>query len=198
MTIKKQIPVKKKTTPKESKTIKTSRKEKVVIAPNVLSKDKDEKGRFLSGNELWKLWDGKNGKPRLFKSPIHLWEESMKYFEYCNKNPLIEIDFKGKDAERVELPRMRAFTWQGLELFLGIASLKDYKNKYAEYAQVIAHIGKIIYTQKLEGAAANLLNANIIARDLGLRDSTHMSVDDDRRIIAEAFPDILDSKKKID
>ena len=35
---------------------------------------------------------------------------------------------------------------------------------------VIDDIEKIIYRQKFEGAAAGLLNANIIARDLGLRD----------------------------
>ena len=59
-------------------------------------------------------------------------------------------------------------------IFLGIGDATWYRYKkekgYEEYWSIIAQVEKIIYTQKLTGAAANLLNANIIARDLGLKD----------------------------
>jgi hypothetical protein len=67
---------------------------------------------------------------------------------------------------------MRAFTWDGLELYLDIYSLRDYKTKpeYKDFSQVITRIEKIIFNQKFTGAASGFLNPNIIARDLGLTD----------------------------
>ena len=126
-----------------------------------------------SGNQFWKL-RSKNGRDKIFESPIHLWEAACEYFEWCEENPLLEIDFRGKDLERVELPKMRALTWEGLELFVDIHRLRDYKSnpKYVDFSPVIEQIEKIIYNQKFTGAAAGFLNANIIARDLGLSDKT--------------------------
>lgn len=126
-----------------------------------------------SGNQFWKL-RSKHGRDKIFESPIHLWEAACEYFEWCEENPLLEIDFRGKDLERVELPKMRALTWEGLELFVDIHRLRDYKSnpKYVDFSPVIEQIEKIIYNQKFTGAAAGFLNANIIARDLGLSDKT--------------------------
>lgn len=123
------------------------------------------------GNQFWKL-RSKHGRDKLFESPELLWEAAQEYFEWCEENPLIEIDFKGKDADRVELPKMRAFTWDGLELYLDIYSLRDYKTnpEYKDFSQVITRVEKIIRDQKFTGAAAGFLNPNIIARDLGLTD----------------------------
>lgn len=123
------------------------------------------------GNQFWKLRT-KHGRDKIFASPELLWEEACKYFNWCDDNPLMETDFRGKDADKVLIPKMRAYTWEGLELFLDIHSLRDYKNnpEYKDFSQVITRIDKIIYSQKFTGAAAGFLNANIIARDLGLRD----------------------------
>ncbi len=126
---------------------------------------------WLENNQFWKLRT-KHGKDKLFSSPDVLWQEALNYFNWCEENPLIEIDYKGKDADRVEIPKLRAFTWTGLEFFLGITSLRWYKTSdtHAEFKDVITRIEQVIYTQKLEGAAAGLLNPAIIARDLGLAD----------------------------
>ncbi len=123
------------------------------------------------GNKFW-LNRSKHGRDKLFSSPEILWKEACEYFEWCEANPLIEIDFKGKDADRVEIPRMRAFTWEGLEVFLDVYSLRDYKTNedYKDFSQVITRIERIIYSQKFSGAASGFFNATIIARDLGLRD----------------------------
>lgn len=125
------------------------------------------------GNQFWKL-RSKHGRDRLFESPEILWEAATEYFEWCEANPLIEIDFRGKDLEKVEIPKMRAFTWDGLELYLDVYSLRDYKTnpEYKDFSQVIARMEKTIRDQKFSGAAAGFLNANIIARDLGLTDKT--------------------------
>jgi len=124
-----------------------------------------------AGNQFWRQRT-KHGRDKLFSSPDVIWEEAVKYFDWCDNNPIEEIDFKGKDAERVVIPRLRAYTWSGLEIYLNVESLREYKSnpEYKDFSPVITRIGKIIYTQKFEGSAAGQLNPNIIARDLGLID----------------------------
>lgn len=128
------------------------------------------------GNRFWQL-RAKHGRDKLFSNPETLWQAAAEYFEWCECNPLIEVDFKGKDADKVEMPKMRAFTWEGLELYLDVFSLRDYKKNpdYKDFSQVITRIEKIIYNQKFTGAAAGFLNPNIIARDLGLKEKTENS-----------------------
>lgn len=139
-----------------------------------------------AGNQFWKL-RSKHGRDKIFTDPEILWEAACDYFEWCESNALIEIDFRGKDANEVELPKMRAFTWEGLELFLDIHSLRDYKTKenYKDFAQVITRIEKVIWNQKFTGAAAGFLNPNIIARDLGLADKKEV----DRKVTKVTFKD---------
>lgn len=138
-------------------------------------------------NSFWKL-RSKHGRDKLFSSPEVLWKAACAYFQWCEDNPLLEAEQAKGTAKPVfdektntttfppnfiQLPKMRAFTWEGLELYLNIYSLRDYKTNeaYKDFSQVIMRIEKIIYTQKFTGAAAGLLNPNIIARDLGLKDS---------------------------
>jgi len=134
-------------------------------------------------NQFWKLRE-KSGRDKIFETPEQLWEQSVEYFEWCDENPLIEIDYKGKDNEMVDYPRMRAYTWEGLELYLGISSLRHYKTNpnYKDFLQVITRIEKIIYTQKFEGAAAGMLNPNIIARDLGISDKQEQTIIEKKQI----------------
>lgn len=144
--------------------------------------------QFEKGNQFWKNRT-KHGRDKLFSSPDVIWEEACKYFEFCDENPLISVEYNGKDAIECEVPKMRAYTWSGLEHFLDIDSFREYKTNetYSEFSQVISRIEKIIYTQKFEGAAAGLLNANIISRDLGLSDKQ------EHKVHATALPAWMDS-----
>lgn len=147
-------------------------------------------------NQFWKQ-RSKHGRDKIFSKPEILWEEACKYFEWCDENPLgkveqarggkekkaLSVTDKGVKSENtglIELPLMRAYTWEGLELFLGIDSLRWYKTSDAhkDFLQIITKIGKIIYDQKFTGAAAGLLNPNIIARDLGLTDKKQVEIKD--------------------
>ena len=72
-------------------------------------------------------------------------------------------------------------TEMGFCLFAGIDenTFQRYKSHedYKDFWAVSATISKVIYVQKFEGAAADLLNANIISRDLGLKDNQHVEYD---------------------
>ena len=129
------------------------------------------------GNQFWKL-QSKHGRDKLFATPELMWEAACEYFEWCQKNPLIEVDYKGKDAVKVELPKMRAFTLHGLCNYIGCNTeyFRNFRNNLPKdeqaFRSVVTRITEVIYDQKFTGAAAGFLNANIIARDLGLADST--------------------------
>lgn len=128
-----------------------------------------------TGNQFWRLAD-QPGRPKTFETPADLWERSCEYFEWCDNNPLMSYEWNGKDPQKCELEKMRPYTWTGLEVYLN-ADLTRYRaNEHEEFVEIVTRIGKIIYTQKFEGAACGLLNPNIIARDLGLTDKQEQAV----------------------
>ena len=70
-------------------------------------------------------------------------------------------------------------TISGMCLFLDIceSTWKNYRDN-EDFLQVVTAVEKTIYDQKFSGAAADMLNSNIIARDLGLKDKKDLSSDD--------------------
>jgi hypothetical protein len=124
------------------------------------------------GNQFWKL-RLKHGTDFKIDTSSQLLHFFYEYAQWCIDNPLIEIDFKGKDAKEVEIPKMRPFTKDAFSLFCGLSGwevIDSYKKRDKDFFEVITRIEKAINIQKFEGAAAGLLNPNIIARDLGLVD----------------------------
>lgn len=130
-----------------------------------------------AGNEFWKL-RYKHGRDKAFSSPEKLWEAACEYFQWVNDNPLYEkkaFAFQG-DVVYATLPKMRAMSLSALCLYIGcnesyLRNFKNQKRKNSEdFSSVIEMIERTVYNQKFEGASADMLNANIIARDLGLID----------------------------
>lgn len=124
------------------------------------------------GNKFWLARSSHGANPK-FDSPETLWSACLEYFEWVENNPLLEM--KAFHASGVvvtkELPKMRAMTLSGLCNFLDICdnTWTNYKEKQ-DFLRVTKKVEQIIKDQKFSGAAADLLNANIIARDLGLVD----------------------------
>jgi len=122
-------------------------------------------------NSFWQQ-RSKHGRDKLFSSPKVLWEAASEYFIWCEQNPLTQQNWVGKDGDEVSKELMRPFTLSGLCVFLDCEeqTLKNYgtKEEYKDFFGVYTRIYQIIRTQKFEGAAVGLFNANIIARDLGL------------------------------
>ena len=135
------------------------------------------------GNQFWKMVDpNKWAKQKHFKSPQELWDKACEYFKWCDDNPLIIVDAaKGGDrfGEHVTIPTSRPYTIHKLCLYLGISmdTFSNYEKAegYEAYFGVTHAIKDIIYSQKFEGAAVGLFNANIIARDLGLTDKQEIT-----------------------
>ena len=140
--------------------------------------DEDKKEDKRIGNDFWKH-HSKHGRDKIFTTPEILWEAACEYFEWVKENPLMEVVIQS--GKEWNLPKMRAMTEGGLCIFLDVESrtFRNYCNKdnesYKAFFPVTSQIKEIIRTQKFEGASAGFLNANIIARDLGLTDKQEVT-----------------------
>ena len=131
--------------------------------------------QFQPGNQLWKL-RSKHGRDKLFATPELLWEAAVEYFNWCDENPVVKQDFVGKDGDQVERKLGRPYTQSGLCVYLDCSEqmFRD-ASKRDDFFEVCTRISQIIKTQKFDGAAVGIFNANIIARDLGLKDQTDVT-----------------------
>ena len=154
------------------------------------------------GNRFWEARSSHGRNPK-FESPEALWSACNEYFAWVEENPLYEVKafaFQGVVAQE-SIPKMRAMTISGLCLFLDIAesTWTAYRGK-EDFSWVTSRAEKFIYEQKFSGAAADLLNANIIARDLGLKDNSevdHKSTDGSMSPkVADLSDDDLEEKLK--
>lgn len=160
----------------------SARKPAATKTPNLPAKPatKDDDKRI--GNNFW-MNRAKHGRDKLFATPQLLWDAASEYFNYIKENPLYEtkvFQFQGTIVTK-EVPIMRAMTMRELCFYLNCNEtyFRQFKANLADdekdFSSVIEDIETIVYTQKFQGAAGNLLNANIIARDLGLTDKKDVS-----------------------
>lgn len=132
------------------------------------------------GNEFWKL-RSKHGRDKIFTTPELLWEAASEYFTWCQDNPIAAQQNLGtKNINTVNF--IRPFTKDGLCLFLDIDdqtfnNYRDGVNNDGDkgFLEVCRKIERVIRSQKFDGAAVGIFNAAIIARDLGLKESTEHS-----------------------
>jgi hypothetical protein len=132
-----------------------------------------------TGNEFWKA-RAKSGRGKKF-TVKSLAKAAEEYFQWVEEHPLQAVElskYKG-EADLIEVPKMRAMTIIGFCNFINIS--KDTWANYKaddEFKETCERIQSIIYQQKFEGAAADLLNASIIARELSLKEHTDHSSED--------------------
>lgn len=151
------------------------------------------------GNKFWKQ-RSTHGRPKIFATPEIMWQAACEYFEWCDNNPFLQAEQSRQQSKSnsvigqegiapnssiVELPRMRPYTLQGLCIYID-ANTK-YFNDFADglkgkddeiakgFSEIITRIRDVVYNQKFSGAASGFFNANIIARDLGLKDSSDVT-----------------------
>ena len=131
---------------------------------------------FEEGNQFWKL-RATHGREKILETPELLWEACVEYFEKTDSRKWWKTEFNGKDAIECKVPTETPYTWTGLYLFLDCShtTWQDYE-KRTDFIAICTRVRNIIFTQKFEGAAVGAFNANIISRDLGLKESTTAEV----------------------
>jgi hypothetical protein len=125
------------------------------------------------GNKYW-MRRSTHGAPRRYTDPNELWADCVDYFQWVDDNPLTEvkvISFQG-DGKAFPVDKMRPMTIGGLCCHIGVSlqTWHNWRNERPDLLEVITRAEMVMTEQKFAGAAADLLNANIISRDLGLVD----------------------------
>lgn len=121
----------------------------------------------ISTKHIWR-----HAGPKLkIPDPETLWCLACGYFEWVEENPIYEpqlVSYQG-ESNLEPVPKARAMTWEGLATFCGIGTgnLLNYAHK-EEFEGVMSVIKACMRDQKFTLAAAGLLNANLIGRDLGI------------------------------
>lgn len=132
---------------------------------------------FTSGNKLWTLRE-RSGKRPTFETGEELIAKAIEYFEWCEENPITEevVGWYQGEPTTHEVTKLRAFTIMGLCAFIGVdrQSWSEWRKKEA-LNEAILWLDDIMYEQKFTGAAAGVLNASIIGRDLGLAEKSELS-----------------------
>lgn len=127
------------------------------------------------GNQFWKL-RSKHGRDLIFSSPTILWEACCEYFEATDSRKWVRKDWVGKDAFEVQRETETPYTLSGLFLFLDIDKTTwDLYKERKDFIGITTRVQQIMFTQKFEGATVGVFNANIIARELGLRDGSDIT-----------------------
>jgi hypothetical protein len=138
----------------------------------------DVSTRFKKGNKFWEARSSHGRKP-IFSDPEKFLDACYQYFQWVEENPLIEEKpmIEGGLITPSHTPKMRAMTITAIARYVGMSfkCWQDYKGR-AGFSDIIDEVEDVIRDQKLAGAAAGMLNANIIARDLGLKDSTETDI----------------------
>lgn len=139
------------------------------------------------GNDFWKQ-RARHGREKIFSTPDELWDAACEYFQWAIDNPLNQAEpiKSGELAGTcMSVEKMRPFSISGMLIFFGTSN--GYWRKFRaeqkdndEFFTVIQKIEAVIWTQKFEGAATGLLQPNIIAMELGLKQRTDVTTDDEK------------------
>lgn len=177
---------------------KGKRSPKVEVLPELPETEEPERKRCGAplGNKFW-LARSSHGRNPIFKNPEQLWTGCLEYFAWVEANPLWEekgFAFQGVVTHE-SFPKMRAMTIDGLCIFLDIArrTWDEYRGR-DDFLPVVSRAESVIRSQKFAGAAADLLNPNIIARDLGLRDKQEHTGPDDGPVLHSLTVEFIKAK----
>lgn len=145
----------------------------------------------LTGNQLWKL-RSVHGREKIFSDAAVLWDEAIKYFDWCDRHPWQRtelVKYQGM-SEEADVPIGRPYSIDGLTVYLGVsgayfraakASLRDKDDKGRaslidlELIDCIERIESVVRTQQIEGASVGVFNANLISRINGLADNINQN-----------------------
>ncbi len=118
----------------------------------------------------------KMGAPRKFETPEELHDWYVKYIADIRANPIHVKEFAGREAKEVYKSHYRVPSWKGFEAFLfreGVCySLDRYRRNvdgaYEDFIGIIHAIGADLFDTKYTGAALNLWNHVIVAKEMHL------------------------------
>jgi hypothetical protein len=107
-----------------------------------------------------------NGKPKLWDTPEKFQDAIDEYFAWCDSNPLISIEYNGKEPTECAIPTQRPYTIEGLALRLGTGrrTLLNYAKAegYEDYFHIITHAKRKIIDQQITFGLAGTYSHNVL------------------------------------
>lgn len=142
-------------------------------------------------------------------TPEQIAEEFEKYIEDLKQHPIeVEVDYRrqAEQSGRTQQKRITSYprppkVLDFVRRWLGMTHQAWYKlpsrKRGADYEKVIDAINQYCADVKFDGAVVGIYNANIIARDLGLRDNIAVSksTDDENMTLDEVNEQIARLEK---
>ena len=135
--------------------------------------------QFKVGNKFW-IARSSHGRKPIYDDPQKLQDAIEQYYNHVHENPLVEYKpmIEQGQISNAMIPKMCAMTITACARYCGMTyeTWLQYRDN-PDFSFIIKEAESIIYDQKLTGAAAGLLNANIIARELGLREASSVALE---------------------
>jgi hypothetical protein len=140
---------------------------------------RDPEGRADEHGRLWLVNPSLPGSVRI-SDPRVLYEHCLRYFDWASDNALHEGRLGVKNEVVYAVPKMRPFSVKALCVFCGWSpkTWRQWRETREDLEDVIEWAESVIETQKFEGAAAGLLNASVVMRDIGLKEQIDHSSED--------------------
>ena len=125
-----------------------------------------------SVKEHWKKRIGYPGAPKRYDTPVALFNDCLRYFLWLENNPYRKKRYHTyKGEQRVyyeETPRAPLLCDLCNHLKIDQETWRLWRKNRPDLFGVITRVDSAIYAEKFQGAAAGILNPNIIAQELGL------------------------------
>jgi hypothetical protein len=125
------------------------------------SSEETASGRRASSGPAPKFADGEE-----------LWKACVEYFDWVHDHPLYEhrlVTYRGRTTQ-VPVRKMRSMSKGDLCRFLNIerSTWNGWKKNRPDLDTIIERVESVIWVWQFEGAAAGLLDAGMVIRQLGL------------------------------
>lgn len=131
------------------------------------------------GNRFWEVRSS-HGRNPIYSNPDDLTDAIQQYFDWVHENPYVEIKpmIESGQIANAQIPRLRPMLIGECYRFCGLTkdSWADYKAREG-FSDIIEEAEEIIKNQKLSGAMAGFFKENIVARHLGIKDSSNVQLE---------------------
>lgn len=125
-------------------------------------------------NNHWEVINA--GGQQIINTPKQLWEAVVKYFKWCDDNPIVSkrtLTSGKTQGIKVDVEYVRPYEIKAMCLHCNISEryIKDLKESHAvdsEWVMVMEKILYIIYNQNVEGAIVDLYNPIMVSKLIGL------------------------------
>lgn len=125
----------------------------------------------------------KLGAPKKLANPEALYKWYVSYMSDINIHAIFTADWVGKDAKKIHRQHFRPPTWKGFEAYLFrngvLTNLDDYRSNkngsYNDFADICRALENDLFDIKFTGAALNLWDSRIIAKELHLAEAIELS-----------------------